>query len=138
MKKAPPPIILHGFTLHPCRMRLHMLLTRIGSGMDKMVEILRQEMAGPVAEEANDAQSIAADLQKRVETRILREIGEDVTLTMETVFCFTRPAKQIEEILDKGRDVFRKTALEAMGELTVAQFQEMQWQVFKLYLDCVA
>ena len=133
---------LHGFTLQPVKMRLHIILARLKSPLLDAVRIMREEMA---REDGLD-ESTSAAFQSAVETRkarsrdrMAKEIPDDGTGFVETVFAFTRPAAEIDRLLNAGRDAFRELALKEVAEkLTLQEFGELQHLVGAWYVDSFA
>jgi len=134
---AAEPPSLHGFTLQPVTMGLHPILVRLGSPLLEVIRILREELTrDDGADESTPDLAAAARTARlsRAQSRLATEVKAEEEALVETVYAFTRPIAEIRALLNKGRDLFRETALRAIADrLHPAQFGELQQLVSRHY-----
>jgi hypothetical protein len=98
---AADPPQLHGHTLVPVTAGLVAVLERIKS---PLLQVARLAAANP--------EKTIAEIQALM-------AGDDIEpeADAETVYCFLHPAKELRQLLNRGREVFREMAMEEVGEL---------------------
>lgn len=140
---AGEPPTLHGFTFQPVRMRLHVILTRIESPLLSSLRIFQEELVREDGLDESTPEMATAALrerQRRADARIEAQ-KDDGTAMCETIFCFTRPAREIEDILNgpNGRTHLRELAMEKVGDaVTVPEFMDLKRLAGAWYLASFA
>ena len=92
--------------LQPVTLGLTANLERIKSPLLEVVRIMREVFSG----------SREGDKRTELIRQKVSELKFDEEQIAETVFVFTRPQKRIRKLLDAGRDTFRETAMDELGD----------------------
>ena len=98
---AGEPRHLYGQTLQPVTAGLEAILTRIDSPLLPTFAVILASHGKPPEE---------------VRAAIEAAVKPAPDALIETAFCFTRPARELRGLLDKGRLAFREAAMDAIGD----------------------
>lgn len=133
---AGDPPSVHGFSLQPVKMGLHVMLVKIGSPLLDVVKILREELTREDGVDVSTPALSAAARQARLARANDRiaAMEADAEGLIETVFCFVRPLAALRKLWAAGRPAFREAAHAAIGDaLTAGQFADLQRAVSAHY-----
>lgn len=120
--------------LQPVTLGLTANLERIKSPLLDVVRVMRE-----VFSEGDCVTTTIEEKMEAAKNRIAKEIQFQEEQIAETVFVFTRPQKRVRKLLDAGRDKFRETAMEELGDrLHPAQMASLQRACSQHYVQSFA
>lgn len=107
---AGEPAQAGGYQLQPVTLGLTASLERIKSPLLEVIRIMRETFSRDSGAEISTDERLAR-IKEKVGTLKFEE--EQIA---ETIFIFMRPPGRVRKLLDSGRDKFRETAMEELGD----------------------